>query len=98
MNLSNVETVNDLLALAAETEETVEPETDKLDEFINTLDVEEGYQLALKVIQRLGNFHQGAVETLKEEGTELDRLVVWVQDEQKLHTAYNLLNEVAENA
>ena len=97
MNLSNVETVDDLLALAAETEETVEPETDKLDEFINTLELEEGYSLALKLLQKLGNFHQGVVEQLKEEGNDLDRLVVWAQDEQKLHQAWNLVNEVADN-
>ena len=97
MNLSNVETVDDLLALAAETEETVEPETDKLDEFINTLELEEGYSLALKLLQKLGNFHQGVVEQLKEEGNDLDRLVVWAQDEAKLHQAWNLVNEVADN-
>ena len=97
MNLSNVETVDDLLALAAETEETAEPETDKLDEFINTLELEEGYSLALKLLQKLGNFHQGVVEQLKEEGNDLDRLVVWAQDEQKLHQAWNLVNEVADN-
>ena len=97
MNLSNVETVDDLLALAAETEETVETETDKLDEFINTLELEEGYSLALKLLQKLGNFHQGVVETLKEEGNELDRIVVWAQDEVKLHQAWNLVNEVADN-
>ena len=97
MNLSNVETVDDLLALVGETEETVEPETDKLDEFINTLELEEGYSLALKLLQKLGNFHQGVVEQLKEEGNDLDRLVVWAQDEQKLHQAWNLVNEVADN-
>ena len=98
MNLSNVETVDDLLPLAAETEETVEPESDKLDEFINTLELEEGYSLALKLLQKLGNFHQGVVEQLKEEGNDLDRLVVWAQDEAKLHAAWNLVNEVADNA
>ena len=103
MNLSNVETVDDLLALAAEPEETtieedIEAEKVKLDEFIDTLNLEEGYSLALKVLQKLGNFHQGVVESLKEEGTELDRLVVWAQDDQKLHVAYDLLNEVANNA
>ena len=97
MNLSNVETVDDLLALVGETEETAEPETDKLDEFINTLELEEGYSLALKLLQKLGNFHQGVVEQLKEEGNDLDRLVVWAQDEQKLHQAWNLVNEVADN-
>ena len=97
MNLSNVETVDDLLALASETEETVEPETDKLDEFIDTLNLEEGYSLALKLLQKLGNFHQGVVEQLKEEGNDLDRLVVWAQDETKLHAAWNLVNEVADN-
>ena len=97
MNLSNVETVDDLLALAAETEETVEPETDKLDEFINTLVLEDGYSLALTRPQKLGHFHQGVVEQLKEEGTDVDRLVVWAQDEAKLHQAWNLVNEVADN-
>ena len=103
MNLSNVETVDDLLALAAEPEETtieedIEAEKGKLDEFIDTLNLEEGYSLALKLLQKLGNFHQGVVESLKEEGTELDRIVIWAQDEAKIHQAWNLMNEVADNA
>ena len=102
MNMSEVNTVDDLLAMVGETEETtieedIEAEKDKLDEFIDTLNLEEGYSLALKVLQKLGNFHQGVVESLKEEGTELDRIVIWAQDERNIYQAWKLVKEVADN-
>ena len=99
MNLSNVETVDDLLALASETEETTKTEEseNRFAEFIDTLELEEAYTLALSLLVKIGSFHQSVIEDLKEEGTELDRVVVWAQDEQKIHTAYDLLNEVVNN-
>ena len=99
MNLSNVETVDDLLALVGETEETVETEgtENRFAEFIDTLELDEAYTLALSLLVKIGSFHQSVIEDLKEEGNELDRLVVWAQDEQKIHTAYDLLNEVVNN-
>tara|TARA_R110001592_G_scaffold296602_1_gene567051 strand:+ start:520 stop:822 length:303 start_codon:yes stop_codon:yes gene_type:complete len=100
MNLSNVETVDDLLALAAEPEETPqveETETDNLQELVDVLDLDSTYTLALKLLCKLGNYHQAAVEVFKQEG-ELDRLVVWAQDDQKLHTAYDLVLEVVNNS
>ena len=99
MNLSNVETVDDLLALASETEETTKTEEseNRFAEFIDTLELDEAYTLALSLLVKIGSFHQSVIEDLKEEGNELDRLVVWAQDEQKIHTAYDLLNEVVNN-
>ena len=101
MNMSEVNTVDDLLALVGETEETETTKTEESEnrfgEFIDSLELDEAYTLALSLLVKLGSFHQGVIEDLKEEGNELDRLVVWAQDEQKIHTAYDLLNEVVNN-
>ena len=100
MNMSEVNTVDDLLALVGETEETetttTEESENRFGEFIDSLELDEAYTLALSLLVKLGSFHQGVIEDLKETG-ELDRLVVWAQDEQKIHTAYDLLNEVVNN-
>ena len=92
LNLSQVNTVNDLVE---QNNEPTPPNTSQLDALVENLGLEETYTLALSLVQRLGSFHQSVMEDLKEQN-ELDRLVVWSQDEQKLHTCYNLLNEVSE--
>ena len=92
MNLSQVTTPADLVQ---QNNEPTPPNTSQLDALVEDLGLEETYTLALTLIQRLGSFHQSVVEDLKEQN-DLERLVVWTQDEQKLHTAWNLVNEVSE--
>ncbi len=93
MNLSQVTTPAQLVA---QNNTATPPNTSQLDALVENLELTETYELALTLIQRLGTFHQSVIEDLKEEATELDRLVVWSADEQKLHTAYDLVSEVAE--
>ncbi len=92
LNLSQVTTPADLVS---QNNEPTPPNTSQLDALVEDLGLEETYTLALTLIQRLGSFHQSVVEDLKEQN-DLERLVVWTQDEQKLHTAWNLVNEVSE--
>ena len=92
MNLSTVNTVTELVN---QNNEPTPPNTSQLDALVENLELTETYELALTLIQRLGTFHQSVVEDLKEQN-ELDRLVVWAADEQKLHTAWNLVSEVSE--
>ena len=93
MNLSQVNTVDELLE---QNNTAVEPSVSRLDALVENLELEETYELALSLVQRLGTFHQSVIEDLKEQN-ELDRLVVWSADEQKLHTCWDLLNEVSNN-
>ncbi len=93
MNLSTVNTPAELEAL---NNTATPPNTSQLDALVENLDLTDTYTLALSLIQRLGSFHQSVIEDLKEEA-ELDRLVVWAQDEQKLHNCYDLMLEVSNN-
>ena len=93
MNLSEVNTVNELVN---QNNTPVEPSVSRLDCLVDNLSLEETYNLALNLVQRLGTYHQSCIEELKEQN-EVDRLVVWSQDEQKLHTCFDLLSEVANN-
>ena len=94
MNLSQVATPAQLV----EQNNTVTPpNTSQLDALVQNLGLEETFDLALTLVQRLGTFHQSVIEDLKQEATELDRLVVWSADEQVLHTCYDLLKQVADN-
>ncbi len=105
MNLNTIDTVQELLN-QNQVEPTVdeivdsileEDETTKVDTILSEeLTLEETYQLTLSLIQRLGEFHQSVIETLKEEG-DTDKLIVWCQDEQKLHTSYDIIKEVCDN-
>ena len=94
MNLSQVNTPAELVN---QNNTPVEPNTSQLDALVENLGLEETYELALQLVQRLSSFHQSVIQDLKEEGTELDRLVVWVADERLLHTCYDLLKEVSDN-
>ena len=93
MNLSEVNTVNELVS---QNNTAVEPTVSRLDALVDNLDLNETYDLVLNLVQRLGSYHQSVIEDLKEHN-ELDRLVVWSQDEQKLHTCYDMLSDVASN-
>ena len=92
LNLSQVTTPAELVE---QNNEPTPPNTSQLDALVENLGLEETYTLALSLVQRLGSFHQSVIEDLKEQN-ELDRLVVWSQDECKLHQCYNLLSEVYE--
>ena len=93
MNLSTVNTPSELLE---QNNEPTPPNTSQLDALVEDLGLEETYTLALTLVQRLGTYHQSVIDDLKEQN-ELDRLVVWSADEQKLHTCWDLLSEVSDN-
>ena len=93
MNLSTVNTVSELVD---QNNTPVAPSTSRLDALVENLGLEETYELALILVQRLGTFHQSVIEELKEQN-EVERLVVWSADEQKLHTCHDLLREVSDN-
>ena len=105
MNLDTIDTVQDLLTQNIE-EPTVdevidsileEDETTKVDTILSEdLSLEETYQLTLRLIQRLGEFHQSTIEQIKEQG-DCDRLVVWSQDEQTLHHCHDMIRQVSEH-
>ena len=94
LNLSQVNTVNDLVE---QNNSPVEPTKSRLDSLIEQLDLNETFELSLKLVQRLGYFHQSVIEDLKTENDNLDRLVIWTQDELKLHQSYNLISDVFNN-
>ncbi len=105
MNLNTIDTVQELLnqnQIEPTVDEIVdsvleEDETTKVDTILNEdLNLEETYQLTLGLLQRLGMFHQSMINQLKEEG-DTDRLVVWCQDEQLIHSSYDMLKEVSDN-
>ena len=90
MELSTINTPQDLVEL---NNEPTPPSVSRLDSLIEDMDLMETYELSLRLIQNLGKFHQHMIEKLTEEG-DCDRLVLWVQDEQKLHTCHDILHEV----
>ena len=94
MNLSTVNTPSDL---QNQNNTPVEPKTSRLDSLVEQLDLNETFELSLKLVQRLGTFHQSVIEDLKNENDNLDRLVIWSQDEQQLHNCYDLLLNVYNN-
>ena len=95
-NHLNLSTVNTPDELVTQNNTPVEPNTSRLDALLEDLDLNETYKLSLKLLQSLGNYHQVVCDQLKEEG-DVERLLVWAQDEQVLHTCYDLLHEVASN-
>jgi len=72
------------------------PSVSRLDSLVENLDMTDTYELTLKLIQNLGMFHQSVIDTLKEEG-DVERLVVWSQDEQTLHHCHDMIRVVSEN-
>ena len=95
MNLETVNTVNELVE---QNNTPVEPTKSRLDCLVDDLDLEETYELTLRLIQRLGSFHQSVISDLSEQSpVDTDRLIVWCSDEQKLHTCHDLLREVSDN-
>ena len=91
MNLSTVNTPDELVT---QNQEPTPPNTSRLDALLEDLDLSETYELSLKLLQRLGNYHQAVCDQLKEEG-DVERLLVWAQDEQSLHNAYDIVHQVA---
>ena len=105
MNLDTIDTVQELLN-QNQVEPTVddivnsvleEDEKSKVDTILEEdLNLEETYQLTLSLIQRLGSFHQSMIEQIKEEG-DTDKLIVWCQDEQLIHSSFDMLKEVSDH-
>ena len=94
----NLSTVNTPAELEAQNNTPVEPSVSRLDALVEELDINETYELSLKLLQQLGSYHQYVIKHLQEQPpVELERLVVWSADEQKLHTCYDLLDQVANN-
>ena len=93
MELSTVNTPNELVEL---NNEPTPPSVSRLDSMVEDLNLEETYTLTLKLIQRLGGFHQSTIEQIKEEG-DVDRLVVWSQDEQTIHHCHDMIREVSDH-
>ena len=98
MNLSQVNTPAELLEQNSTPAEATPPSVSRLDALVEELDINETYELSLKLLQQLGSYHQYVIKHLQEQTpVELERLVVWSADEQKLHTCYDLLDQVANN-
>ena len=93
LNLSQVTTPAELVE---QNNEPTPPETSRLVALTNDLSLTDTYDLVLTLVQRLGDFHQSVIDDLKEEG-DLDRLVVWAQDEQTLHHCHDMIREVYNN-
>ena len=93
MELSTINTPQDLVEL---NNEPTPPSVSRLDSLVNELDFHETMELSLRLIQNLGKFHQHMIEKLTEE-QDIERLVLWVQDEQKLHTCHDILHDVYES-
>lgn len=93
MNLSEVNTPAELIE---QNNTAIEPNTSQLDALVEQLTLEEAYAHVMSVINKLGCYHQSVMDELKE-SNDLDKLVVWAQDEQKLHTMWDMMNEVANN-
>ena len=93
MNLSEVNTPAELLE---QNNTPVEPNTSQIDALVQQLTLEDAYTHVLNVINLMGSYHQSVIEELKE-SNEIDKAIIWAQDEQKLHTAWRLLNEVSTN-
>ena len=91
MNLSTVNTPDELVT---QNNTPVEPNTSRLDALLEDLDLNESYEVVMKLLQNLGHYHQAVCDQLKEEG-DVERLLVWAQDEQSLHNAYDLVHQVA---
>ena len=93
----NLDTINSPIDLILQNEVEPTEEKSKVDTILEEdLNLEETYTLTLSLIQRLGGFHQSVIEQLKEEG-DTDRLVVWCQDEQLIHSSYDMIKEVSDN-
>ena len=97
MNLSEITNVNDLIEanqVAPDCDTTL---VDTVLEMINNDDditPNQVLQLAMNLVAQVGAQHVRTAEILKDDPESVNVRDIWVADEQKLHTAWDLLNEV----
>ena len=88
MNFTEISTVSDLLK-ENEKQSLYEIAVDAAGE----LSFAEGKELALHLIACLGTMHDGMAQQQMGEG-DTESAIAWAKDEQKLHSAWDLLNSV----
>ena len=100
MNLSEITNVNDLIEA-----NQVAPDCDTslVDTVLDLIDNDPDITptqilvLAQNLVAQVGAYHDRVVKTLADDPESVELRDVWVKDEQKLHTAWNLLQEVSTN-
>ena len=88
MNFTEISTVNDLLK-----ENSKESLYEIAENAAGELTYEEGKALAMYLLSCLGSMHYENVKIRLQNG-DLEEAMLWQKDEQKLHTAYDLLESV----
>ncbi len=100
MNLSEITNVNDLIEA---NEVAPDCDTSLVDTVLEMINNDEDITptqilvLAQHLVSQVGAFHDRVVKTLADDPESVELRDVWVRDEQKLHTAWNLLQEVSTN-
>ena len=100
MNLSEITNVNDLIEANGTTPDVDNTLADKILDLIdNDPDVTPTQILVIaqNLVAQVGAYHDRVVKTLADDPESVEVRDVWVRDEQKLHTAWNLLQEVSTN-
>ena len=100
MNLSEITNVNYLIEANSTTPDVDNTLADKILDLIdNDPDVTPTQILVLaqNLVAQVGAYHDRVVKTLADDPESVELRDVWVKDEQKLHTAWNLLQEVSTN-
>ena len=94
-NLSDINTVSDLLELQkkAEAQENEPTAADKLMDLIIAEDPAVGITVAYRVLYALRDFHKAGVDQYNEEGN-LDAALVWHTDYTKLDQAMGLIEDI----
>jgi len=94
-NLSDINTVNDLLELQkkAEAQENEPTAADKLMDLIIAEDPAVGITVAYRVLHALRDFHKAGVDQYNDEG-DLDSALVWHTDYTKLDQAMRLIENI----
>ena len=94
-NLSDINTVSDLLELQkkAEAQENEPTVADKLMDLIIAEDPAVGITVAYRVLHALRDFHKCGVEQYNDEGN-LDAALVWHTDYTKLDQAMSLIENI----
>ena len=91
MDLNTINTPSELLK---QNNTPVDPVQHIIDEYVlKELTCEQVMKLTMECVNLLGNFHQSTGEKLIKDG-EVERGVTWMKDEQKLHTVWDILNNI----
>ncbi len=88
MNFTEIATPADLI-----NENSKESTYEIAEKAAGELTYAEGKALAMYLLSCLGSMHDGMVKEQMGEG-EVESAIAWSKDEQKLHTAWELLNSV----